>query len=137
MEEVFEAPRMPYTVGLLGSIPNPGLLGKRLTPIKGAPPSLMNLPSGCAFSPRCPLVIDECKQSEPQLVETDRLGHSARCHRSAHLATIDNPQKLFATDEIGVVENPASLILANPDAVVVEDLAVVEERLQEEENRTS
>ncbi|GAB2990515.1 ABC transporter ATP-binding protein [Saccharothrix stipae] len=137
VDEVFEAQRMPYTVGLLGSIPNPNLLGKRLTPIKGAPPSLMNLPQGCSFSPRCPLVIDECRETEPLLAETDRAGHFARCHRSAHLATIENPQRLFAHDEIGVVENPASLTMANPDMPVSEDLDVVEARLHEEEKPTS
>jgi glutathione transport system ATP-binding protein len=137
VDEVFEAQRMPYTVGLLGSIPNPSLLGKRLTPIKGAPPSLMNLPPGCAFSPRCPLVVDECREVEPELLETDRLGHFSRCHRSAHLATIVDPQKLFATDEIGVIENPASLTVANPDMPIVEDIDVVEARMQEEENPTS
>ena len=138
VDEVFEAQRMPYTVGLLGSIPNPSLLGKRLTPIKGAPPSLMNLPSGCAFSPRCPLAIDECRETEPELLETDRAGHFSRCHRTAHLATLVDPQKLFATDEIGVVENPASLTVANPDIPIVEDVDVVEARMQEEEeNPTS
>ncbi|MFD9739934.1 ABC transporter ATP-binding protein [Umezawaea sp. NPDC059074] len=138
VDEVFEAQRMPYTVGLLGSIPNPSLLGKRLTPIKGAPPSLMNLPSGCAFSPRCPLAIDECRETEPELLETDRVGHFSRCHRTAHLATLVDPQKLFATDEIGVVENPASLTVANPDIPIVEDVDVVEARMQEEEeNPTS
>ncbi|MEU4765501.1 ABC transporter ATP-binding protein [Actinosynnema sp. NPDC023794] len=137
VDEVFEAQRMPYTVGLLGSIPNPNMLGKRLTPIKGAPPSLMNLPRGCSFSPRCPLAIDECRETEPLLLETDRAGHFARCHRSAHLATIENPQRLFVHDEIGVVENPASLTMANPDIPVSEDLDVVEARLHEEEKPTS
>ncbi|WP_433268547.1 ABC transporter ATP-binding protein [Actinosynnema sp. CS-041913] len=137
VDEVFEAQRMPYTVGLLGSIPNPQMLGKRLTPIKGAPPSLMNLPQGCSFSPRCPLVIDECRVTEPALLETDRAGHFARCHRSAHLATIEQPQKLFAHEEIGVVENPAALTMANPDIPVAEDLGDVEARLHEEESSTS
>ncbi|XVV04701.1 ABC transporter ATP-binding protein [Actinosynnema sp. CA-248983] len=137
VDEVFEAQRMPYTVGLLGSIPNPNMLGKRLTPIKGAPPSLMNLPHGCSFSPRCPLAIDECRETEPQLLETDRPGHFARCHRTAHLATIENPQRLFAHEEIGVVENPAALTMANPDIPVAEDLDDVEARLQEEEKPTS
>ncbi len=134
VDEVFEAQRMPYTVGLLGSIPNPQLLGKRLTPIKGAPPSLMNLPQGCSFSPRCPLVVDECRVTEPELLETDRHGHFARCHRSAHLATVEHPQKLFAHEEIGVVENPAALTMANPDIPVAEDLGAVEARLHEGES---
>ncbi|GAA1314123.1 ABC transporter ATP-binding protein [Saccharothrix xinjiangensis] len=137
VDEIFEAQRMPYTVGLLGSIPNPNMLGKRLTPIKGAPPSLMNLPRGCTFSPRCPLAIDACRETEPQLLETDRSGHFARCHRSAHLATIENPQRLFAHDEIGVVENPASLTAANPAIPVAESVEAVEARLHEEESSTS
>ncbi|MBY8854186.1 ABC transporter ATP-binding protein, partial [Saccharothrix sp. MB29] len=87
----------------------------------------------CSFSPRCPLAVDECRETEPALLETDRAGHFARCHRSAHLATLENPQRLFAHDEIGVVENPASLTTANPDMPVTEDVAAVEARLREEE----
>jgi peptide/nickel transport system ATP-binding protein len=132
VDEVFEAPRMPYTVGLLGSIPNPAQLGRRLTPIKGAPPSLMNLPSGCSFSPRCPLVIDECHEGEPPLIPVSPTQHSARCIRWQHLASIEEPRKLFATEEIGVVENPATLVEAMPDVVQVEDLAEVEKRLDEQ-----
>nr|WP_083466862.1 ABC transporter ATP-binding protein [Kibdelosporangium sp. MJ126-NF4]CEL19039.1 Oligopeptide transport system permease protein OppB (TC 3.A.1.5.1) [Kibdelosporangium sp. MJ126-NF4]CTQ95159.1 Oligopeptide transport system permease protein OppB (TC 3.A.1.5.1) [Kibdelosporangium sp. MJ126-NF4] len=132
VHDVFESPRMPYTVGLLGSIPNPAQLGRRLTPIKGAPPSLMNLPSGCVFSPRCPLVTDECQSGEPPLVQTGNNSHSARCIRWEHLAGIDDPRKLFATEEIGVVENPAALVEEAPDLVQVEDLADVEKRLDEQ-----
>ncbi|ATE52513.1 ABC transporter ATP-binding protein [Actinosynnema pretiosum] len=137
VDEVFEAQRMPYTVGLIGSIPNPQMLGRRLTPIKGTPPSLMNLPKGCPFSPRCPLAVDQCRETEPLLLETDRANHFARCHRSAHLATIPNPQRLFATEEIGVVENPAALTAANPGIPVIEDATAVEARLHEGENPTS
>jgi peptide/nickel transport system ATP-binding protein len=132
VNEVFEEPRMPYTVGLLGSIPNPAMLGRRLTPIKGAPPSLMNLPSGCSFSPRCPLVTAECTDGEPELVEIGQSQHSTRCVRWQHLAAISEPRKLFASDEIGVVENPATLVESMPDVVQVEDLAVVEKRLDEQ-----
>jgi len=128
--ELFEAPRMPYTVGLLGSIPNPSRLGKRLTPIKGAPPSLMNLPSGCTFSPRCPLVVDECHEAEPALLESDRPGHRTRCHRSAHLASIESPQKLFAHEEIGVVEDPASLVELVPDATITQEVGELDSRPQ-------
>ncbi|MBE1467851.1 ABC transporter ATP-binding protein [Kibdelosporangium phytohabitans] len=132
VHDVFESPRMPYTVGLLGSIPNPALLGRRLTPIKGAPPSLMNLPSGCVFSPRCPIVTEECHSGEPPLVQTGNDAHKARCIRWEHLAGIDDPRKLFATEEIGVVENPAALVAEVPDLVQVEDLAAVEKRLDEQ-----
>jgi peptide/nickel transport system ATP-binding protein len=122
VNEVFAAPRMPYTVGLLGSIPNPSLIGKRLTPIKGAPPSLMNLPEGCPFAPRCPLAAPECHTSEPPLADTDRLDHQVRCHRWSDLAGIDNPQKLFAHEEIGVVENPAALTAADPSLPITAEL---------------
>jgi peptide/nickel transport system ATP-binding protein len=131
VEEVFAGPRMPYTIGLLGSIPNPAMVGKRLTPIKGAPPSLMNLPKGCPFSPRCPLVIDECHESEPALTETDRADHYARCHRWSDLITIDAPQRLFEQQEIGMVENPAALTAADPTLPVAEDIADVEQRLHD------
>jgi peptide/nickel transport system ATP-binding protein len=137
VDEVFETPRMPYTVGLLGSIPNPTLLGRRLTPIKGAPPSLMNLPTGCSFSPRCPLVIDDCHSAEPPLASTGHGGHRARCIRWEHLAGVDDPRKLFATEEIGVVENPATLVEALPDLVQVEDVAEVEKRLDEQRSEES
>ncbi|WP_199441371.1 ABC transporter ATP-binding protein [Umezawaea beigongshangensis] len=135
VDEVFEAARMPYTIGLLGSVPNPQLLGKRLTPIKGAPPSLVNLPTGCAFSPRCPLVVDACHDGEPQLVQTDHPGHRARCIRWEHLAGLESPQRLFAHDEIGVVEDPASFVEVNPDVPVAQDLADV--HAQDEQERTS
>jgi peptide/nickel transport system ATP-binding protein len=115
VDDVFERPRMPYTVGLLGSVPNPSTLGKRLTPIKGAPPSLVNLPTGCSVSPRCPLGIDVCHEWEPEHEPAGLPTHTSRCHRWEHLATIDQPQKLFLHDEIGTVENPAVFAAANPD----------------------
>ena len=129
VEEVFAAPRMPYTIGLLGSIPNPAMVGKRLTPIKGAPPSLMNLPKGCPFAPRCPLAIDECRESEPALTETDRRDHRARCHRWSDLLTIESPRLLFEQQEIGMVENPAALTTADPDLPIMEDVITVEQRM--------
>src|SRR5262249_4970696 len=114
--DVFESPRMPYTVGLIGSIPHVGLVGKRLTPIKGAPPSLMNLPAGCSFSPRCPLVADICHEAEPELMITDRPDHDSRCHRWQDLAEIENPQRLFAREEIGSIEDAAVVLVADTAA---------------------
>ncbi|MDQ3406122.1 MAG: ABC transporter ATP-binding protein [Actinomycetota bacterium] len=137
VDELFEHPRMPYTVGLLGSLPNPATLGKRLTPIKGSPPSLINIPIGCAFSPRCPLAIDVCKESEPPIVPTEHATHLTRCHRWEHLAALPDPEKLFDHEEIGMVENPAALTQANPDIPVAEDLAVVDERMHKQEDPTS
>ncbi|MCG8916816.1 ABC transporter ATP-binding protein [Actinokineospora sp. PR83] len=133
VDELFDTPRMPYTVGLLGSLPNPATLGKRLTPIKGSPPSLINLPTGCAFSPRCPLVVEECTTTEPPLAPTEQPAHTTRCHRWEHLASLERPQALFEHEEIGSVENPAALTQADPDLPVSEDLAVVEQRLAQED----
>ena len=106
VDDVFETPRMPYTVGLLGSMPNPELLGKRLTPITGAPPSLMNLPNGCTFNPRCPLVAAECHESEPELSATGQEAHLTRCHRWIELTQVPDPRTLFTHTEIGADEDP-------------------------------
>ncbi len=81
VDEVFYEPRMPYTLGLLGSLPRLDTEGETLTPITGAPPSLVNLPSGCPFSPRCPLVADVCIETEPPLDMTSSADHLAACHR--------------------------------------------------------
>jgi len=100
VEEVFEKPRMPYTVGLLGSIPSVDTSGGRLHPIKGAPPSLINLPPGCPFSPRCPLAADECQQSEPEFGPTDSLDHLAACLHWESLAALADSRDLFAQEEV-------------------------------------
>ncbi len=79
-QDIFYDPQMPYTWGLLGSIPRldrPRV--KRLHTIKGAPPSLINLPAGCKFRPRCPHAFEKCSE-EPQLEQrVDAAGHLDRC----------------------------------------------------------
>ena len=78
--------RMPYTAGLLGSVPRLGApRGERLVPIPGAPPSLVTLPPGCPFAPRCPLAIDDCRRGEPALLPVAP-GHSAACIRTELVA---------------------------------------------------
>jgi len=87
VDEVFYAPRMPYTMGLLGSIPRMDVAEKEpLIPIEGTPPSLVGLPVGCPFAPRCPLVVEKCRTEEPGLDPTDRAEHYAACHRSLEIA---------------------------------------------------
>jgi peptide/nickel transport system ATP-binding protein len=77
---------MPYTWGLLQSIPPAGVdhTGERLRPIKGLPPSLINLPSGCSFNPRCPYVMEVCTRAEPKLLPADpeHPSHLSACHLS-------------------------------------------------------
>ncbi|MBV9793600.1 MAG: ABC transporter ATP-binding protein [Actinobacteria bacterium] len=66
-DDIFYAPHHPYTKGLLESIPNSSAGGDRLKPITGQPPSLIRLPSGCKFHPRCGYVMDRCLSEEPTL----------------------------------------------------------------------
>jgi peptide/nickel transport system ATP-binding protein len=74
VEDVFYRPRMPYTLGLLGSIPRADVGAKQpLTPIEGAPPSLVSLPPGCPFHPRCPMRQDVCLREEPALLPVARV----------------------------------------------------------------
>lgn len=66
-EDVFDHPMHPYTVGLFNSIPDIKKDVERLSPINGLPPDPTNLPSGCAFSPRCPFASEKCHSVEPEL----------------------------------------------------------------------
>ncbi len=93
--DLYEHPRHPYTAGLLGSIPRMDGAGGRLTPIKGAPPSLINLPSGCPFNPRCPLETAECIAVEPDLLDTDRPDHRSACHHWSTVAEHPDPRLFF------------------------------------------
>jgi oligopeptide/dipeptide ABC transporter ATP-binding protein len=86
VEDIYEHPRMPYTLGLLGSMPRLDTEGERLTPIQGSPPSLINLPPGCPFSPRCPLSRAHCDEEEPELRAAGPMGHVAACHYSQELS---------------------------------------------------
>ena len=82
VDDVFYRQRMPYTLGLLGSLPRPDQGAHQpLTPIEGNPPSLVKLPAGCPFAPRCPLRVALCTQKEPDLVR-HKDAHAAACHRS-------------------------------------------------------
>jgi oligopeptide/dipeptide ABC transporter ATP-binding protein len=64
-DALFAASRHPYTRGLLASLPNVDRPSARLFSIPGAPPTLANRPTGCAFHPRCPEAADECSVLEP------------------------------------------------------------------------
>jgi peptide/nickel transport system ATP-binding protein len=100
IDDVFYQPRMPYSLGLLGSLPRLDETGReRLTPIVGSPPSLMNLPPGCPFTPRCPLAEDICEREEPDLFVTDSPTHLAACHFHARLSGVASAD-LFGTTSI-------------------------------------
>ncbi len=79
IEEMFASPAHPYTVGLMDSIPSLETRAGQLKAIKGLPPSLVALPPGCSFAPRCPLAFDRCVQEVPAEVEVGP-GRTSRCH---------------------------------------------------------
>jgi peptide/nickel transport system ATP-binding protein len=76
---LFGQPRHAYTLGLLNSVPRAGLVRQPLSSIPGQPPLLSQIPTGCAFAPRCRFVIPDCGQGQPPLIEV------APDHRSACL----------------------------------------------------
>jgi peptide/nickel transport system ATP-binding protein len=71
---------------------------ERLRPIRGTPPSLIRLPAGCSFAPRCPLVTDLCRAEEPPLLPTDQEGHVAACHHWEKLAEVEDPRAFFRAE---------------------------------------
>ena len=85
--DIFYQPHHPYTKGLLESIPNSSAAGDRLRPITGQPPSLIRLPSGCAFHPRCAYVMDKCLTDQPRLAPVSDDGrHLSACWLPASAA---------------------------------------------------
>jgi peptide/nickel transport system ATP-binding protein len=78
VRDLFYAPKHPYTVGLLNAVPP--ITGDliQLKSIPGTPPSLLDLPSGCAFHPRCPYMTEECKVVDPPLIKVGA-GHTSAC----------------------------------------------------------
>ncbi|MDO4911745.1 MAG: ABC transporter ATP-binding protein [Corynebacterium sp.] len=88
VEEIFEAPRMPYTIGLLGAIPNVKVSDKKaLATISGNPPIAVSLKDECAFADRCPIATAQCRQAFPEFVPVNEASaqsdspHRARCIR--------------------------------------------------------
>ncbi|HTU53157.1 MAG TPA: ABC transporter ATP-binding protein [Acetobacteraceae bacterium] len=80
--ELFDRPAHPYTRGLLASIPHRSAGGRRLAEIPGTVPSLREPIMGCAFAPRCPIVIDRCRREAPPMLALAS-GHRAACFRAA------------------------------------------------------
>lgn len=82
VEDIFYRPAMPYTIGLLSSLPRPDASERSpLRAVAGRPPSLSERPPGCAFASRCPLATPRCRSEEPELEPVGERGHSAACHR--------------------------------------------------------
>ncbi|WP_456237565.1 oligopeptide/dipeptide ABC transporter ATP-binding protein [Fontisubflavum oceani] len=82
VEDIFRNPRMPYTAGLMNSIPRLGssINKTRLEAIPGTVPALTSLPEGCRFHPRCAFATEVCKTAPP-ILESASDGHMIRCIR--------------------------------------------------------
>ncbi|MGP3982605.1 ABC transporter ATP-binding protein [Streptomyces sp. KR80] len=86
VHELYKRPAHPYTRGLLDSIPRLDRRGRELSAIRGLPPNLLDIPSGCAFHPRCPRAQDVCITDRPPLYAvaerdgTEMPGRAAACH---------------------------------------------------------
>jgi peptide/nickel transport system ATP-binding protein len=81
VDDLFAKPEMPYTWGLLGSLPRLDVVTNRLEQIPGQPPSLLHPPQGCAFNPRCAYVFDRCRAELPELRPSPvGADHRFRCH---------------------------------------------------------
>jgi len=103
VDEIFYSPRMPYTIGLLGAVPRLDDTEKTaLATLEGNPPSVVNLPPGCPFVPRCPLSTPSCNAQEPPLARTDHPGHLAACIYSDRIAAEGlGFTDIFPTPEVG------------------------------------
>ena len=91
IREIYDHPAHPYPKGLLESIPSEAERGKRLQPIIGSPPNLLDLPPGCSFHPRCPFATETCRTIVPALRAPAgwEPGHLAACHRSEEVLARD------------------------------------------------
>ncbi|MDY6998233.1 MAG: ABC transporter ATP-binding protein [Actinomycetota bacterium] len=111
--EMYRGRAMPYTAGLLGSAPSlDAQQGTRLVPIPGAPPSMVSLPPGCPFTPRCPLAVEACSAQEPALTPVGP-DHAVACIRS------DQVVGRSAAEIYGIPGKPAGAETAPGSEVVV------------------
>jgi oligopeptide/dipeptide ABC transporter ATP-binding protein len=130
VDEIFYHPRHPYTIGLMASLPRldaEGARTERLYRIKGQPPSLIFLPPGCPFHPRCEFaqLPAPCSTIRPdlELVEHTYGRHMVACHRRHEMADV-NPDELHADigAELETVEDAAAITPA--EAAALEQLSV-------------
>lgn len=101
VQQIFDSPSHPYTVGLFHSLPSLHLLKTPLKPIKGQVPHFRHIPSGCRFHPRCPFAMEKClKGKVPDFPIQDSPTHRAKCW--LHDGTEESQSKLLLLNQ----ENP-------------------------------
>jgi len=95
VDDLYYRPRHAYTLGLLSSLARlDRRRTERLKPIVGQPPSMIRVPAGCAFNPRCPFATDVCRTDRPELVPSDAaggVGHLHACHHADEVAKVGSP----------------------------------------------
>jgi peptide/nickel transport system ATP-binding protein len=102
---LFRRPHHPYTRGLIESLPEQGPGSERLRAIAGQPPSMVNIPSGCSFHPRCSYVMDVCKVQDPPLEDVPGAeGHRSACWLSHELP---GPDESVARETARSANEPA------------------------------
>ncbi|MFW0794197.1 ABC transporter ATP-binding protein [Gordonia sp. CPCC 205515] len=120
---LFEHPRMPYTIGLLGAVPRVDRRDTDLVPIPGSPPVLIGLPDACPFVSRCPIAVDACSVGEPELQSAARSSdHQVACVRADEIGddrAIDGTP-VFAPPTIAT---SSAAVSAAGDAPVVLEVA--------------
>jgi oligopeptide transport system ATP-binding protein len=84
VHDLYAGPAHPYALGLLESIPRLDEKGQQLRTIKGLPPSLLRIPSGCPFHPRCPMAQPVCREKPPELLPLGH-GRASACHFAEEL----------------------------------------------------
>jgi oligopeptide/dipeptide ABC transporter ATP-binding protein len=120
--DVFYQPHHPYTKGLLESIPSSCAAAERLRPITGQPPSLIRLPPGCPFHPRCGYVMDRCLSGEPELVTVGGDGfHRSACFLPARAAGLGEKAEALRRSAVAAGRHAAAAgvaeaIAASPEA---------------------
>lgn len=107
-EQLFAAPRHPYTIGLIGCLPSHTDIGTRLRPIEGQPPHPGELPPGCPFAPRCPAKVEACDTPVSPVDTGD--GHAVACVRAGEAFSLDDlwPPQTSATTAASDVADPST-----------------------------
>jgi len=123
VRDLFQHPTMPYTIGLLRSMPNlTSPREERLVPLEGRPPLLTTVPTGCPFAPRCPAAIDRCLEGEPELLPVGASTQEAACIRSDEIAAGTLPRgEIFPRPET-LPEAEAVVETATGNAIEITDM---------------